>query len=665
MASTQKSLRLLRNATIYPNKDAAFNALSAMTGVEDGVPVLARYTEAGKEKTLLGLYSKIADGTKHMTIFDFDSDARKALEQKIETMSGDVTTAITAAIEALDVDTITAGEGEFIKSVGESDGKITATTGEMPTVAAITEAGKPIVAVAQNKGTVSASAGTINAEHVNVTGSVFSSTTVQGALEEIETEYKAADDALKKEILGNASDTANTLAKLENIINGAVSDAKSYTISALTQEEINVLSDGANVREAYKLVDEDNIQSGATIKIYKDQTLKSAEYSGQNLILTYVQADGTETAVTIDMHDLIEQTEFASGVTWDATASKVRGVVDPTSENFLTVGADGFKVAGVQSAIDNAVSGAVQTLDVTGDTAVSGQYVAAIEETDGIVAVKTRANVSEAPLNGYTKGSDSGDVVATDSINAAISKLEKQIDAVEVQAQASKTIVEEGTDAGDHMSISSRTDASTSSVTYTISLADVASENALTAETAARKAVDGVNGDAYTADTNAHYISDANSLYAADQALDTALSSVSDKVDALSGKSITGIEMTGGTAAITANTDGTKKITINTDASQLNTVNKISGATPIAAGTSVENALQTIYDNVSANKVVGSYAITTGASSDSNTQVSLKLDEAHTAGTTEAENQQADNHNALKITSDGLFLSDVWDAGTY
>lgn len=666
MASTQKSLRLLRNATLYTSKELAYNVLTAMNNVEDGVPVLARYTEGSStvEKTLLGLYSKVNGG--HMTVYDFDSEAREALEQKIKNMSGDVTTAIEEAIQALDVATITAGDGEFIKSIGEVDGKITATTGEMPTVAAISEAGKPIVSVSQTKGTVGATAGTINAEYVNIAdaGGNFSSSTVEDAFAEVVDKYEAADDALKTEILGGASESANTLGELEALINNLSADAKSYSIAALTQEEINVLSDGANVREAYKLVDEDNIQSGATIKIYKDQTLKSAEYSGQTLILTYVQADGTETAVTIDMHDLIEQTEFASGVTWDATASKVRGVVDPTSEKFLTVGADGFKLSGVQSAIDNTVSGAVQTLDVTGDTAVAGQYVAAIEETDGIVAVKTRANVSEAPLNGYTKGSDSGNVAATDSINAAISKLENQIDAVEVQAQASKTIVAEGTDAGNNMTISAATDATTSSVTYTINLVDVASKNALDDEITHRKAVEGQSGDTYSANTTANYISGATSMNDADVKLDTALKGVADKVDTLSGKSITGIEMTGGTAAITANTDGTNQLTINTDASQLNTVNQISGATPIAAGTSVENALQTIYDNVNANKVVGSNAITTGTSG-TNTQVSLKLDSAHTTTDAATEDQYSANRNALKITNDGLFLSDVWDAGTY
>ena len=65
-----------------------------------------------------------------------------------------------------------------------------------------------------------------------------------------------------------------------------------------------------------------------------------------------------------------------------------------------------------------------------------------------------------------------------------------------------------------------------------------------------------------------------------------------------------------------------------------------------------------------ANKVVGSNAITTGTSA-GNTQVSLKLDSAHTTTDAATEDQYSANRNALKITNDGLFLSDVWDAGTY
>jgi len=426
----------------------------------------------------------------------------------------------------------TAVAGSYVSEVDQTNGKISVTRVALPDLSEVHEAGKPIIAVSETKGQVAASAGTISAQYVDVADADgnLTATNVEAALAEIHSGYVAGDAA----IVDGASESANTLAKLEEIVNGVAGDAKEYSIVALTSEEIGVLADGANVKEAYKLVDEDGVQSGATIKIYKDQTLSGASFSGQELTLTYILADGSTTAVSVDMHDLIEQTEFASGVTWDATASKVRGVVDSTSEGFLTVGADGFKLSGVQDAINAKVN----ALDVTGDTAVAGQYVAAIEETDGIVAVKTRANVSEAVLNNYDKGSDGTGVAATDTINQAISKLENQIAAVQTEAAASKTLVEVPASAT-HLTISSAMDTTNSAITFTIGEDDIASASDLADEIAARKAVDGVNGDAYTADTGAHYINNASSLYGADQALDSAINTVSGKVDTISGDVVT------------------------------------------------------------------------------------------------------------------------------
>ena len=427
-----------------------------------------------------------------------------------------------AAIEALNY-TDTAQTGYYVNEVNEANGVISVGRVALPSVNAISEAGKPITAVSESLGEISATAGTISAQYVDVADADGNLTAdnVEAALAEIYSGYTAGDTA----IVGGASESANTLAKLEEIVNGVAGDAKEYSIVALTREEIGVLADGANVKEAYKLVDEDGVQSGATIKIYKDQTLSGASFSGQELTLTYILADGSTTAVSVDMHDLIEQTEFASGVTWDATASKVRGVVDSTSETFLTVGADGFKLSGVQDAIDAAVN----ALDVTGDTAVAGQYVAAIEETDGIVAVKTRANVSEAVLNNYAKGSDGTDVAATDTINQAISKLENQIDAVQTEAAASKTLVVKD-NASTHLTVSSAMDSSNSALTFTIGETDIASASALTDEIAARKAVDGQNGDTYAANTAATYISGASSLNDADIKLDAAIKNLEDSI---------------------------------------------------------------------------------------------------------------------------------------
>ena len=439
------------------------------------------------------------------------------------------------AIKALD-GSIVAETGYYINKVDEVDGVISGTTAALPTVAAITEAGKPIVAVAEDKGTISASAGTINAEYVNVTGDTFSSTTVQGALEEIETEYKAADAALKEEILGDASESGNTLGKLEDRIEALDADAKEYHIVKTTTGL------PADIKERYSLVDAAGNVSGDTVDIPKDSHIVEINYISdssddhyQNLEYVYLDASGATKTEYVNMANLILETEFASGVT--STNGVAHGVVDPTSEKdadnnpFLTVGEDGFKVGGIKHAIDAAVSGASEDLQDAIDE-LSGNAVTSIASADGsVTATHGRAadgtvsydlstDASKVKVSSaYTAGTDTA-IATGDTVDAALAKLEAQIAAAKA---AATTKVVEGTDAGNNLEIVPTTSSTDGSVTYTINLTDVASASALTAETAARKAVDGIDGQAYAANANTNYISAATSLNDADVKLDAAI----------------------------------------------------------------------------------------------------------------------------------------------
>ena len=437
------------------------------------------------------------------------------------------------AIKALD-GSIVAETGYYINKVDEVDGVISGTTAALPTVAAITEAGKPIVAVAEDKGTISASAGTINAEYVNVTGDTFSSTTVQGALEEIETEYKAADAALKEEILGDASESGDTLGKLEDRIEALDADAKEYHIVKTTDDL------PATIKERYSLVDADGNVSGKTIDIPKDSHIVSINYietgdHAQNLEYVYVDASGNTQTTYVDVAHLVLESEFASGVT--STNGIAHGVVDPTSEKdadnnpFLTVGEDGFKVGGIKHAIDAAVSGASEDLQDAIDK-LSGNAVTSIasadgsvtatpgQAADGTVSYDLSTDASKVKVSSaYTAGTDTA-IATGDTVDAALAKLEAQIAAAKA---AATTKVVEGTDAGNNLEIVPTTSSTDGSVTYTINLTDVASASALTAETTARKAVDGQNGDTYAANANTNYISGATSLNDADIKLDAAI----------------------------------------------------------------------------------------------------------------------------------------------
>ena len=677
-----QNVKFLRNGSVFtpsadPVKTARELALAAMNGqlnsLADGTAILGRYQETnGIVKTLVG-FAYVSGETRTLTVLDVDGagadvdakilaaiqalDAEKTstdgknvqvkvteVDGKITAVnittdntvnSGDVNTAITTAINNLDYTGVTTGEGVYVTNVTEADGVIAATTATLPTVAAISETGKAIIAVAEDKGTVSATAGTINAEYVNVSYSAITATNVKGALAEIADEINAMDksasavdgqvvttvsevDGVVSETKANvkdlqlggyskssstgaiaSTDTINeALSKLENKAAAITIGNSDHSINVTTgtsgtdiavnikngEKVIKLGNDGiytdikiasatpssTTVKEEYNLLDSDGNALGTSIKIYKDSHIVSITYITdstslhyQNLEYKYIDADGAEQTEYVDISSLVLEAEFASGIT--VTDNVAHGVVDSTSESFLTVGAGGFKLSGVQDAIDTAISGldasvsaettskhvSVKIDEVDGKlTAVtltdndiasqakldelSGKSVTAVamtggtvdvvdNSTDGTKKITINTDGSSIKMTGYAKGSASGAVDATDSVNAAIGKLENQI-AGKVDA-LDATVSGETSDSKVKVQVVQENGVLTA---VTVTGTNIASASDLTNEIAHRKDVDGVNGDAYIADTTAHYISAATSLFSADKALDTALKTADD-----------------------------------------------------------------------------------------------------------------------------------------
>ena len=539
------------------------NGLVAATGANVGTLELTGYSK--------GTDSGAVEST----------DSINAAISKLENQVDAVKAEKDAAIEALDY-TDTAVTGSYVSKVDEANGVISVTREELPTVAAISEAGKPITAVSESLGAISATAGTINAEFVNVAdaGNLFSSTTVEATLAEIDAAYKAADAA----IVGDATESGNTLGKLEDRIEALDADAKEYHIVKTTTGLPET------IKERYSLVDADGNVSGDTVDIPKDSHIVSITYNGttQKLTYNYIDASGNTQSTDVDMSELVLETEFGSGVT--VTDHVAHGVVDPQSESFLTVGENGFKLTGVQDAI-NAASGDVKSKldELSGKTeALSAKTVTGIDMTGGTASLannsdgtkKITINADGSTLSAstnYASAATASAVAAGDSIDTALGKLEAQVAAANA---AATTKVEKDANAS-HITLTSNT-AADGSVTYTIGEDDIASASALTAEIAARKAVDGQNGDTYAANTSANYISAATSLNDADVKLDAAIKAVEnaagdvqDEVDAIE-------------EAIGLTSDGT--YSANT------TNNYTSGAT------SVNGAIDALDDAVKANE---------------------------------------------------------------
>ena len=550
-----KILRLLRNSELYANHGAALSALQTRlnaTGenaLKDGEPILARYTDTdNKERTLLGIKSNGG-----YEIFD-NAGSNDALVNAINaldyTWDGDAKKPIVSISESNGVIAPTQGSinAEFV-DIADTGSVITATTveGALQEIAAEIDAmdlnevggtaGDVITTISENDGKVSATKSSLSdvkltgyVKDTSKTGAIAATDSVEDALSKLENTIgkNSVSNADHSITVDNSGATTNVSVNIKN----GEKVIKLDSNGIYTNLNLVKITDGlpATIKERYELRNSDNTKIGESIDIAKDSHIVSIIYITdssdahyQNLEYKYIDVSGVEQTTYVDMSSLILETEVENGI--QAVNNKLSIKLDTTGDDtgngkFLTVGANGLKLDGVS----NAITAAVEALDVTTDAVVSGQYVAAIEETDGIVAVKARANVSEAELNNYTKGSNGDAVANTDTINGAISKLEVQVD--NAKAAATTTVVE-GTDAGNNLSITNATKAD-GHVEYTISLTDVASDAALTAEIAARKAVDGQSGDTYTANPSANYISSATSLNGADLALDAALKTADD-----------------------------------------------------------------------------------------------------------------------------------------
>ena len=491
-------------------------------------------------------------------------------------------------INAMDAGSV-AGEDKIVSDVIQTDGKITASTKNVTEVklggytvggddsgkvaatdtlgqalgklqgqingmdkAAEAVAGQVVTTISEADGKVSEVKANVKdlqlggyVKDASKTGAIESTDTINTALSKLENKANAItisnDDKSINVTSGENGTVINVNIKEgESVIRkdgngGLFTDIK---ITGATQDELGRL--GANVKEAYKLLDSKGGQLGDWIKIYKDSALKEV-YLGHvddalisengpehttgigetALCFIYYTVEGKYQLVAVNVESFLQESEFKDGLLVDNHQVKVK--IDASSEvdskdkpaPFLTVGPDGLKLSGVKEEITRKI----EALDVT-DAAEDGKYVSAVNETDGKVSM-TRANVSDAVLNGYSKGEKPASTVitATDKLKDAIAKLEHQIDNAKA---AATTKVVEGTDAGNNMSIVPTT-GDDKSVTYTVNLTDVASKAALDAEIAARKAVDGQDGPDYVANANSNYIKAVDSLNAADVQLDAIL----------------------------------------------------------------------------------------------------------------------------------------------
>ena len=445
-----------------------------------------------------------------------------------------------------------------VKAVGEADGlklgadglyvDLTKTTqsitDETARATQAEEANK--TAIEQEKNDRIAAINGLNAEIKGGDGKFIQSVKEEnGVITAVEADLTAAAVAYDKtsdKVIAKATDVSAAIKELDAKV-AANKDAElTYQTVKLTDEEVTAIGD-INVKEAYKVVSVNKEGTKTTvgdiIKIYKDSALVSIDYTevndkskkGQFLKYVYTLADGTEKTVYVDMSKLVDQAEVEKGI--QAIDGKLSiKIAEGNEADFLTVDANGLKLSGVQTAIDNAQKAVQDDLnaEITRAKAAEKANADAIKVLNGAETVT--GSVAKAVAD--AKKELLGDAAAEYN---TLGKLEDKIQALDDKATKAHTEVVAKAEGHVRVAVANSTDGTHKVVT--ISENDIASAAALTDEINRAKAAEdkieasvGLATDGSHVKTNGNYTSGATTVVGEIAALDRQVKANADAIAA-------------------------------------------------------------------------------------------------------------------------------------
>lgn len=164
---------------------------------------------------------------------------------------------------------------------------------------------------------------------------------------------------------------------------------------------------GKNSTEIASIPASDFIKDGmlqsVELKVASEDEPIGEATTGTFLVFTF-NVDAGSKVINVNVTDLIDVYTASTGIKLEG--KNFIAVIDPASEAFLTVGADGIKLSGVQNAI-NAAKATVDAYTVNAKAISSNPVLSGADIT----------------LTGYSTV-EGGAVAATDTINQAINKLD-------------------------------------------------------------------------------------------------------------------------------------------------------------------------------------------------------------------------------------------------
>ena len=205
----------------------------------------------------------------------------------------------------------------------------------------------------------------------------------------------------------------------------------------------------ATIRERYKFVKSDNTELEQTIDIYKDSSLMNVELQEVDnkkcLVFTYILEDGTEKNITLDVEQLLIESEFQdglSGVSEDGVI-RVKVKIDDSSEEYLTVSKNGVKLSGINAKF-NKTNKRIGELNTKIETETTNRE-------QGITDVNNRISDTNANVDLKADKTYVDEELAKKATNDALNALKEVVDTkaaseyvnTELEKKADKTYVDD------------------------------------------------------------------------------------------------------------------------------------------------------------------------------------------------------------------------------
>lgn len=185
--------------------------------------------------------------------------------------------------------------------------------------------------------------------------SIGSDSGLSDRIDEVETAYKAADNALGQRITDEITRATNAENANTNKITAEKNrnDAQDTLITNLQNSKVasvKLIQDQQNSLHYTLMVDSVN---AGEISIPKDRFLKEVVYDADttSLVFTFVAENG-DSVVRVNIGDLVDVYTAGNGLQL-AASNKFNVVIDSTSDSYLTVGPNGVKLIGVAAAINS------------------------------------------------------------------------------------------------------------------------------------------------------------------------------------------------------------------------------------------------------------------------------------------------------------------------